>query len=240
MQVTKLLASIALVAVAASARADLTIVQEVQGAPGASGQMTVNVKGDRARIDASPKMTMIIDSKAGSMINMMNDQKRFIRMPSDAMHAAAGHPQNSPSPAPKLTPTENHEKINGYDTTEYVFETPQYKASYWIATNYPDSAAIMTDLQRLSNQALGPASGGMPNYRDFPGIPLRTRLTIGKAQVVSTVKSISRDSLPDSLFTPPSDFQEIKMGDMAKMLGKPATAPKPADAPKPAAPPPKP
>ena len=235
MQVTKFLAAIALLALAAAARADLTIVQDVQGAPGApgaSGQMTVNVKGDKARIETSPKMTMIVDSKNGDMINMLNEQKKFIHMSADAMRAAAGHSQNSPSPAPKLTATQNHEKINGYDTTEYVFETPQYKASYWIATNYPDSAAIMTDLQRLSNQTLGPASVGTPNYRDFPGIPLRTQLTIGKAQVVSTVKSISRESLPDSLFAPPADFQEIKMGDMAKMLGGKRPAPaKPAASP---------
>src|SRR3954467_2447477 len=114
MQVTKLLASIALVAVAASARADLTIVQEVQGAPVASGQMTVNVKGDKARVDASPKMTMIIDSKSGEMINMMNEQKKFIRMSAEALRAAAGNAQNSASPAPKLTATQNHETINGY------------------------------------------------------------------------------------------------------------------------------
>ena len=232
MQVMKFFATVALLAVGTSVRADLTIVQDVQGAPSASGQMTVNVKGDKARVDASPKMTMIIDSKSGDMINMMNEQKKFIRMSADAMRAASGHPQNSPSLAPKLTATQNHEKINGYDTTEYVFETPQYKASYWIATNYPDSAAIMTDMQRLSNQTMGPASVGTPNYRDFPGIPLRTQLTIGKAQVISTVKSISRDSLPDSLFVPPADFQEVKMGDMAKMLGgKPSTAPKGAASP---------
>jgi hypothetical protein len=231
MPVMKFLAALALFAICASARADLTIVQDVQGAVGASGQMTVNVKGDKARIETSPKMTMIIDSKNGDMINMMNEQKKFMRISGDAMRALSGKPQGSASPAPKLTPTQNHEKINGYDTTEYVFETPQYKASYWIATAYPDSAAIMADMQRLSNQTLGPNSVGTPNYHDFPGIPLRTQLKIGTAQVVSTVKSISRDSLPDSLFAPPADFQEIKMGDMAKMLGGKISAPKPAASP---------
>jgi hypothetical protein len=229
MQVTKLLVVIIAFASAAIARADLTIVQDVQGGP-TSGEMTVNVKGDKARIDASPQMTMIIDSKSGDMINMMNNEKKFVRVPGNTMRAAAGKPQDSP--APKLTPTENHEKINGYDTTEYAFETPTYKASYWIATNYPDSPAIMADLQRLSSQVSGPATAAMPNYRDFPGIPLRTRLTLGKAQVVSTVKSISRDPLPDSLFVPPKEFTEMKMGDLGKMLGgKPGAAPKPSASP---------
>jgi hypothetical protein len=153
------------------------------------------------------------------MVNLMNDQKKFIRVSADTMRAMGARQQSSPAPATKLTPTQNHEQINGYDTTEYVFATPQYKASYWIATTYPDAPAIMADLQRLSNQNLGPASVGTPNYRDFPGIPLRTKLTIGKSEVVSTIKSISRDTLPDSLFVAPQDFTEMKMGDIGKMLG---------------------
>lgn len=226
MQTAKLLVAVAAVALATHVRADLTIVQDVQGGP-SSGQMTVNVKGDKARIDASPQMAMIIDGKSGDMINMMNNEKKFVRVPGDKMRAAAGKPHDSPAPAVKLTPTENHEKINGYDTTEYTFETPQYKASYWIANNYPDGAAIMADLKRLSSQVSGPANATMPNYRDFPGIPLRTRLTIGKTQVVSTVKSINRDALPDSLFVPQKDFTEMKMGDLGKMLGgRPGAAPK--------------
>lgn len=226
MQIVKIFAAFGAIALVSAARADLTIVQEVKGGP-SSGEMTVNVKGDKARVDASPQMAMIIDSKSGEMTTLMNDQKKFMRVSGDTMRAMGGNSQHSPAPGGKLTPTQNHESINGYETTEYTFETPQYKASYWIATNYPDGPAIMAEMQRLSNQAWGPASGAMPNYKDFPGIPLRTRLTIGKAEIVSTIKSITRDTLPDSLFTPPKDFTEMKMGDIGKALGgKPAAAPK--------------
>lgn len=226
MQSVKLFAGLVALVLATAARADLTIVQEVKGGP-SSGDMTVNVKGDKARIDASPQMSMIIDSKSGDMITLMKDQKKFTRLSGETMRAMSGKPQNSPAPGAKLTPTQNHESINGYETTEYTFETPQYKASYWIATNYPDAPAIMADMQRLSNQTWGAASAAIPNYKDFPGIPLRTRLTIGKAEVVSTIKSIKRDTLPDSMFTPPTDFSELKMGDLGKALGgKPAAAPR--------------
>lgn len=226
MQNVKLFAALGALVFVTEMRADLTIVQEVHGA-GANGQMTVNVKGDKARVDVSPQVTMIMDGKSGEMTTMMNDQKKFTRLSADAVRAMQGNAASSPPRATKLTPTQNHEQINGIDTTEYTFETPQYKASYWIATNYPDSAAIMADMQRLSNQAWGPASVGTPNYRDFPGIPLRTKLTIAKAEVLSTVKSISRESLPDSLFVPPKDFTEMKMGDLGKMFGgKPGAAPK--------------
>ena len=226
MQLLKLLVLFATCALPIVARADLTIVQDVRGGP-TNGQMTVNVKGDKARIDASPQVTMVLDTKSGEMMTLMNDQKKFTRLPAETLRAMQGNAQNSPTPATKLTPTQNHEQINGYDTTEYVFETPQYRASYWIATDYPDAAAIMADLQRLSNQAWGPGSMGTPNYRDFPGIPLRTKLTIGKQEVVSTVKSISRDPLPDSLFAPPKEFTELNLGNLGKMFsGKAPPAPK--------------
>src|ERR1043166_4939488 len=58
------------------ARADLTIVQKVEGA-GQGGEMTIKIKGDKARIDTSPKLTTIIDGKTGEITNLMNDQKKI-------------------------------------------------------------------------------------------------------------------------------------------------------------------
>ena len=58
-----------------SARADLTIVQRVEGV-GPDGQVTVKVKGDKERIDAPSQPTQIIDGKTGEMTDLMNDNKR--------------------------------------------------------------------------------------------------------------------------------------------------------------------
>ena len=68
--------------------ADLTIVQSVEGM-GPVSQMTMKIKGDKARIDVSPQMTMIFDAKKGEMINLMREQKMVVRMPADKMKAAA-------------------------------------------------------------------------------------------------------------------------------------------------------
>jgi hypothetical protein len=70
-------------------RADLTIVysttvqpashnQKAQATPtalAAATNMTIKVKGDRARIDASPQITTIFDGRTGELINLLNDQK---------------------------------------------------------------------------------------------------------------------------------------------------------------------
>src|ERR1700736_3942245 len=50
------------------ARADLTIVQKVEG-PGQSGDVTIKIKGEKERIDAASQPTRIIDGKTGEMLN---------------------------------------------------------------------------------------------------------------------------------------------------------------------------
>src|ERR1700682_4507479 len=126
-----------------SARADLTVVQKVEGA-GQNGEITVKMKEDKERIDAPSQPTQIIDGKTGEMTDLMNDKKSFVRISAEQMKAAAEtinkfddgkHPSG-----PKLTPTGNKETINGYETEEFVFEAPQFKASFWVATKYPDAA----------------------------------------------------------------------------------------------------
>ena len=57
-----------------NARADLTIVQKVEGA-GPVADMTVKIKGEKARIDATPQISTIIDGKTGEMINLMKGHR---------------------------------------------------------------------------------------------------------------------------------------------------------------------
>src|SRR6266478_5838176 len=56
--------SIITFALLVSARADLTIVQRVEGA-GQNGDVTVKIKGEKERIDAPSQPTRIIDGKTG-------------------------------------------------------------------------------------------------------------------------------------------------------------------------------
>ena len=80
---------VALVAVSLAlpwARADLTLVQSVEGTSG-SNEMTMKLKGDKMRIDVSPQVTTIIDAKTGEMINLMNDQKKVMRISGEKVRA---------------------------------------------------------------------------------------------------------------------------------------------------------
>lgn len=217
------------------ARADLTIVQNVSGAASIAASVT-KIKGGKARVEAGPQMTTLIDSKTGEILTLLNDQKKFIRISANQAKAAAelatqSDDKSAPAAKPQLKPTGKKETINGYETREYTCEAPAFKGSYWIATNYPDAKAILAQMAATTPQSWNVAGTGMPDYRDFPGLPMRIRVSFNGKEIVTTLASVKQDPLPASDFIPPADFEEVKMPAMDTMLGNPAP-PKAAPSPR--------
>ena len=193
--------------------ADLTIVQRVEGAT-QNGDVTVKIKGDKERIDAPSQPTRVIDGKTGEMTDLMNDRKSFLKI-SAAQIKAATESMNrlnagKQSTPPKLMPTGKKDTINGYEAEEYAYETPQFKAAFWVATKYPGAADILKQMQAPISGAWKPSNMGLPDYTDFTGLPLKTVITVGTDQVVTTIVSIKQDAVNASEFEIPKDFQELK------------------------------
>jgi hypothetical protein len=219
-------------------RADLTIVQKVEG-EGAPSQMTIKIKGEKARLDISPQISTIIDSKTGEMVSLMNDQKAVVRISAEKMKAAAeaaskfGDKKEAAGPA-KLTPTGKKETVSGYETEQYTYEAPSFKATYWIATKYPDAAGILKQLQALNSQAWNSGMAKLPDYRDFPGMPIKTEVSAGEnRKITSTIISVKQDPVSDADFSVPKDFQEIKAPDMSGMGAAKPNTPAEASSPQP-------
>lgn len=211
-------------------RADLTIVQNVEGG-GPVSVITIKLKGDKARMETAD-MTTIMNGK-GDMITLMNAQKKFVRFSGDkakAIAEMASKYSGATAEKPKLTATGRKETINGYETDEYVSETPKLKASYWIALKYPDGAAIIKQLQAATPTLWSDLAKGMLDYHDLPGIALRTKIKLGDKDLMSTITSIKQDPLSDAEFSVPADFQEVKfpnMQDMSRDKSAPAPSVKP-------------
>src|SRR5206468_6603512 len=118
-----------------------------------AANVTIKLKGDKVRIEASPKVTTILDGKTGEVTNLMNDQKTVVRISADKVKAVANmiqkpNAKQEGAAKTKLTPTGQKETVNGYQTEQYTYDGPNFKATYWIASNYPDGAAILAQLQR--------------------------------------------------------------------------------------------
>ncbi len=231
---------ILVVSVATSAQGDLTVVQKIEGAGAVTAdgkaprEMVIRIKGDKARMDLGSQLATIIDSKTGDVVNLMTEQKKFLRVSGQEARAVAETAARftakvEPNEKPKLVATGRKETVNGYETEEYLSETPEFKATYWIALSYPEGADVLKQLQTVTPQAWGLGDNSMPDYRDFPGVPLRTRIVLGGKEIVSTVTSIKTDPVPETEFTPPAGFEEMKMPDIGKMLGtKPEAKPTPS------------
>jgi hypothetical protein len=216
-----------LVGLGLSARADFTIVQKVEG-KGPANEVVMKLKGDKVRMEATPQMTMIVDGKTGDTITLMNAQKKFLRISGDKAKAIAeltAKYGGTTAEKPKIVSTGKKMTINGYEAEEYVGETKVFKASYWIAPSFPDSAAIMKQLQAVIPAAWNDLAKGMMDYRDLPGFPLRTQIKTDNGEITSTITAIKRDLLSDAEFLVPADFQEMKIPNMQISGDKPGPAP---------------
>jgi hypothetical protein len=220
--------SLALIAgAAASAEADFTIVQKLEG-KAAANQITLKLKDDKVRMEATPQMTMIVDGRTGDTITLMNAQKKFLRISGDkakAIAELATKYAGTTAEKPKLVATGKKMTINGYEAEEYVGETKLFKASYWIASSFPDSAAIMKQLQAVIPAAWNDLAKGMMDYRDLPGFPLRTQIKTDDGEIISTVTAINRDPLNEAEFSVPKDFQEMKIPNVQISSDKAEPAP---------------
>ena len=58
----------------------------------------------------------------------------------------------------------------------------------------------------------------MPDYRDFPGLPIKTVIAMGSNQITSTIISVKQDPLNDAEFSVPKDFKEVNVPEIGKML----------------------
>src|SRR5438093_12832735 len=149
-------------------RADLTITysttvqpaskpEEPPTASPAANNMTIKIKGDKMRIDASPKMTTIFDGTTSEVINLIRDQKTVIRISPEKMKAVTDMLERFKSDKagpekPVLKPTGQKEVVNGYETEQYTYDGPNFKATYWVAPNYPNGAAILAQLQSVKSE----------------------------------------------------------------------------------------
>jgi hypothetical protein len=221
-----------LAALSLTARGDFTVIQKVEG-KGQTHEITLKIKGDKIRMEATPQMTMIVDGKTGDTITLMNTQKKIVRISGDKAKAIAeltAKYGGGTSAKPKLVATGKKMTVNGYEADEYTAESKQFKARYWIAPSFPNSEAVLKQLQAVVPAAWNDLAKGMIDYRDLPGFPIRTQMTIGNDEIISTVIAVKTDPLSDAEFLPPKDFQEMKIPNVQEMMTEkpePAASAKP-------------
>jgi hypothetical protein len=71
--------------------------------------------------------------------------------------------------------------------------------------------AFNPDVWKMSNAQ-------MPDYRDFPGLPIKAIVSMKGTQITTTLVSVKEDPLSDAEFVVPKDYQEMKLPDLGDLL----------------------
>ena len=197
-------------------RADLVVVQDVD-AMGQQLTMTMKSKGTMLRMDLNPQMSVLVDSASGEMKTLMHDQKMFMSMNMETiksmMPAAAQKPVTT---KPVLKALGNHQKINGYDTEEYLFTQGDVVSHLWIAKDYPNYQAFIQAMDAMRKGPIGQMSPQLQmDMSELPGLPLKSTVEMkGKLTGTSTIKSVEEKELDAADFAPPADYKPLTMPTM--------------------------
>jgi hypothetical protein len=200
-------------ALSTSASADISIVQKVvtgsvMGQPAKNMTLTQYYKGNKSRIDSGPDNYTIIDLDAGKMFIVDKSKKQVTVMTREMLNktvqmgmAMMGGTDFS------VNKTGKTETVNGFKCEEYTVTS---KALNMISCVTQDIDAKELDAFRaFSQDIIGKAMASLP------GVPVKSQSKISlmgqEISGSSEVESISKDSVPDSMFVIPADYKMNEM-----------------------------
>jgi hypothetical protein len=211
--------------VASAADFEGKVTMKVTGQRGVPPEMNFSIKKGFSRIDMNvgegQSAAMILDQAKEQMTIIMPAQKMYMIQPVPKPNEAMG--ANSKDDV-KLEKTGEKEKILGYDCEKYLAKSKEGVTEIWL-TDQLGMFMGMGGGNPMGN--MGGRRGGSATQaweealRGKDSFPLRvtTKSADGKDSFRMEATAIKKESIPDSLFVPPADYQD--MGAMMRGMGMP-------------------
>ena len=200
-----------LLAAVAAGHADLVLVQKVEGG-GQAGDQIIKIKGEKARCDLTPQVSMITDGATGETTTLMHAGRTFLKISAEQTKAMLEQLQKlRPQPEPaKPQPTGRKEKIGEYDCEIYAANLGLVTVTYWIAKDYPNYQAVLAQLDKFQSGSISAmGKGAMPPIKDFPGMIMKTETDLGGKKTVSTLVSAKEENVDPAIFNIPAGYKEV-------------------------------
>ncbi len=214
------------------ARADLTVIENIQVA-GQGQDLTMKLKGDKARVDmGNGQMSLIIDVVSGDTIMLNHPQKMLLKISGDKAKAMISQMKKSDpdTEPPKIVDTGKKEKIGDYDTEIYTADTAEMKCTIWVTKGITDYANVQAQLNKMQalQKKFGQSNG--PDLSKIDGVPVKTEIVKGGVTTTVSLTAINQDAIDDSALLPPTDYTEMPMPDITAGPGggAPPAPPQPA------------
>lgn len=181
-------------------------------------EMTYSVKGNKLRMEVGGQKEsagMIMDMTKKEMITIMDSEKMYMVMPIPDEEAPKGGKQEEV----KLEKTGQKEKILGYTAEKYISTSNGEKTELWLA----EGIGAFAGMGGQGNMGKRKGSASAAWEKALAGkdlFPLRVvNLDKGGKEIFRMeTTAINKQSLPDSLFSPPAGYQKFDMGGMGGML----------------------
>ncbi len=195
-----------------SAWADWVIVQKVTTDQAKDMSMSIKAKGDKSRMDMGDQMSLILDSTTGDSTMFMHPQKMMMKLSAESMKGimamAAQQIGNEPAAKPKATG--KMEKVGEYECEIYTWEGKLGTGKFWVAKDFPN-AKELNELQDKMMKSMGsPMASHVPQNSDFPGIVVKSEMTVMGKLNVSELVSAKQEPVSDDVFKTPEGYQEMK------------------------------
>lgn len=196
-----------------AARADWTLIQKTT-MDGKADEMIIKVKGDKTRADIGQKMSMISDAATGEIIMFMHEQKMLMKMNGNSMKgimALAGNLLGKGESAAKPVATGKLEKVGDYETEIYTWSGKIGSGKFWVAKNFEYFAELNAIQDKLMKAMGNPAAAMVPQNSDFPGMVIKSEMSVMGKTATSELVSAKQDALDDAVFIAPEGYQEMKI-----------------------------
>lgn len=195
---------------AAGARADLVLQQQII-TPNYNGVAAMKIKGTKIRMDmyaGQPQaLSTITDLNTGETINLMHNQKLYLKSSGQPMKQAKSSGTASKVPVPRATG--KTQKVGDYDTELYTWSNDRgITGTVWVAKNYPDYARIRADFAVLDKTA-GADTDMTPALSALPGMVVRSQVTGGGQTITVALISAKEEPIDASLFQTPANYKEL-------------------------------
>lgn len=210
--------AVALLSVMAAgcARADLTILQEIsfQDNPKPAMVTTTKWKGDKIRVDAGGKVSMIFDNNKGEIVSLMHEQKLAIPVSAAVQKMAAqlaGKAGTNSADSLQLQATGRRETMIGLPCEEVAGTISGQKATIWITKEVPEYKELSEQFLALAPQ-LREFQGPLTGNPALQGMPVLTQISAPDGKITTIrVQAISREPIPDSDFQIPGGYRKMEM-----------------------------
>ena len=195
--------------------ADMVITESVE-LGGRTVNTTMKIKGDKIRVDGNPLMSTILDTSTGDSIQIIHQQKSYVKISGSQMKAMTEQMKKIQAQAPsaaKPSPvdTGKSEKVGNFNAEIYTMDAGTAQYTLWVTKDIPNYAVLKEQLNKFRTMSKGGAAAAAPEFSELDGVSVKTQIVARGKTITITILSAVETPVDDAEMAPPAGYTEISM-----------------------------